>query len=981
MKNRIIRGVAAAVLSVTGISNAMAQEKLSDYVNPLIGTGGHGHTFPGAVTPFGMVQLSPDTRIDGSWDGCSGYHVSDSVVYGFTHTHLSGTGCSDWGDVLLMPGAGMASAEPKQYASPIRHNTEKAMAGYYEVLLEKDKIKAQLTVSPRVGIHQYSFPKNAHPHVLIDLLHRDKTIAARVKMVDSVTLVGMRISEAWAKEQHVYFALKFSKPIKSITYLSGRKEMSKEWAMANRADGAIVYFADTEMLLAKVGISGVSEQGAMANLQAEAPHWQFDKYRAAAAAMWDKQLQKIEVTSNARNEKVKFYTALYHCCIHPSLNMDVDNQFRGRNNQIHTAYGFTNYSVYSLWDTYRALHPLFTIIERERTKDFLNSFLMQYKDAGRLPVWELSGNETDCMIGYHSVSVITDAWKKGITIKDSMLLYKAMLASANYTGYGLPEFNRKDFLQVDDENESVSKSLEYAYDDWCIAEIAARLKNSADEKVFRKRALAYKNLFDPSTGFMRPRKNGNWLSPFYPNEINNHFTEGNSWQYSFYVPHDLSGLIALHGGDVNFEKKVNDLFTASTQTRGREQADVTGLIGQYAHGNEPSHHMAYLYNYVGYPQKSIALVKNIARNFYKNGRDGLIGNEDCGQMSAWYVFASMGFYPMCPGNNEYVLGEPLFEKVSLHLENGKTFVVSTSALNDEIIKQVNINGKTSLNSFLTHAQLMGGGELRFEKNMEGDMVSNYGFAPENRPHSAMAAMPYLPAPIVSAETQVFKNKLQVSIVPINATPHVCVYTLDGSEPNASSPIYRAPLNIDSTTVLRTKLISNGVQSEVSSAKFYKLKNNYGIRLPNPTNSQYSANGVESLVDGIYGDVNWRKGDWMGIQQKDVVCVVDLLKETDIRRLALNCLQDSRSWILYPAKVRFYASSDDVSEHYRLLGEVSSTVGADSWDVQIKKFEYSLPASTKARFIKVVAENPGLLPAYHNGAGGESFIFFDELEIK
>lgn len=971
----------SALLALANFYDLSAQEKLSSYVNPMIGTAGHGHTFPGAVMPFGMVQLSPDTRIDGSWDGCSGYHRSDSIVYGFTHTHLSGTGCSDWGDVLIMPFCGIPSAEPKQYASPFSHSTEKAGAGYYEVTLRHHQINARLTVTPRVGIHQYAFPKNQNSGFVIDLLHRDKTITSRLKMIDSVTIIGMRVSEAWAKEQHVYFAMKFSKPIKNIDYLSQRKVMTKEWATTNRADGAFIYFVGTEKIMVKVAISGVSEEGALANLKAEAPHWQFEQYKSAAAEAWDKQLKKIEISEADQNNKTKFYTALYHCCIHPSLNMDVDNQFRGRNNQIHTAYGFTNYSVFSLWDTYRALHPLFTIIEKERTKDFINSFLMQYKDAGRLPIWELSGNETDCMIGYHSVSVITDAWMKGLAIKDSMLLYKAMKASASYTGYGLPIFNQKDFLQVDDENESVSKSLEYAYDDWCIAQIAKRLKMKDDELVFRKRAQSYKNLFDASSGFMRPRKNGTWLSPFYGNEINNHFTEGNSWQYSFYVPHDLKGLIKLHGNEIAFEKKLDDLFTTSSQTRGREQADVTGLIGQYAHGNEPSHHMAFLYNYVGAPQKSIKLVKDIARNFYKNDSDGLIGNEDCGQMSAWYVFAEMGFYPVCPGSNEYVLTEPLCEKVKINLENGKTFVLSQAAVSDELINHIELNGKSSLNSFIKHENIVNGGELKVIKNFTGDMVTNYGVAFENRPHSEMEAMAYIPSPIINSQAQVFKDKIQVRIETINSDKNVCVYTLDGSEPTPASAVYTKELVLDSSCTVKAKVFSNSAQSAVTIAKFYKLKNNYQIQLTNPTNSQYSANGVESLVDGIYGDLNWRRGDWMGIQERNFECIVDLKQEKSLSYVALNCLQDSRSWILYPKKVSVYVAVDDGTGAYQLVGEFTSNTGADAWDVQIKKFEIKLANPTKARYVKVIAENAGKLPEYHNGAGGDSFIFCDELEIR
>jgi len=957
------------------------QENLNQFVNPMIGTGGHGHTFPGAVLPFGMVQLGPDTRIDGSWDGCSGYHYSDTIIYGFSHTHLSGTGCSDWGDILIMPGVGLPAPENKFYASSFSHKNEIASAGFYEVLLNKHKIKAELTVTPRVGIHRYTFPKNEKPFFIIDLLHRDKTTACRVKVIDSVTVVGFRISEAWAKEQHVYFAMKFSKPFKGKSLLFQRHVLSPNQAASVRPDELFLYFNPAESIQVKVALSGVSEDGALENLNAEAKHWDFEKYKSDAAQTWEKQLKKIEVSTPNKMDKTKFYSALYHCFIHPSLNMDVNYQYRGRDNQIHTAYGFTNYSVFSLWDTYRALHPLFTIIERERTKDFIASFMAQYKDAGRLPVWELSSNETDCMIGYHSVSVIADAWMKGIVLKDSSAVYKAMKSASNYTGFGIPIFNKKEFLQVDDENESVSKSLEYAYDDWCIGQVAKKLNLIEDEKYYIKKSMSYKNLFDQSTGFMRPRKNGNWLSPFFANEINNHYTEGNSWQYSFYVPHDLDGLIKLHGGDAKFEQKLDELFNTSSKTRGREQADVTGLIGQYAHGNEPSHHMAFLYNYIGKPQKTISLIKNITQNFYTTNEDGLIGNEDCGQMSAWYIFASMGFYPVCPGSNEYVISEPLFEKVTINLENGKTFLLSNPFVSNQNIHHLELNGKQSLRSSFYHSDIMNGGELKFIKNQSNDINSEYGISPANRPLSKTDITEYLPSPIIKSDAQIFKSKLEVRIEMINCDRFICVYTLDGSEPNATSKIYTSPFFIDSTCDIKARVFSNHGSSAISQANFYKIKNNYQVNLINATNSQYSANGVESLIDGIYGDLNWRKGDWLGIQEKNFECVIDLKEQKKVEYFSFNCLQDSRSWILFPKKVSFYLSDDNTETSFKLATEINSEIGADALDVQIKKFETKLSNPLKARYIKIIASNPGKLPSWHQGAGGDSFIFCDELELK
>jgi predicted alpha-1,2-mannosidase len=955
-----------------------SQDKKTDFVNPFIGTGDHGHTFPGATLPFGMVQLSPDTRIDGSWDGCSGYNRSDSVIYGFSHTHLSGTGCSDWGDVLLMPGVGIPSFDNKIYSSTFNRKNEKASPGYYEVILNKNKIKAELTVTSRVGIHRYSFPKKQNVHLVIDLLHRDKTLASKITIVDSVTITGFRNSEAWAKNQLVYFAIKFSKPFKNIDLINHNK-IIKRGEDRRQVEKAFIYFDNIETLQVKVAISGVGESGALNNLNAEAKHWDFEKYKSEALQTWEKQLNKIEIVSSNRDEKTKFYSAMYHCFIHPSLNMDVDRQYRGRDNQIHKAVNFVNYQVFSLWDTYRALHPLFTIIERERTQDFISSFYTQFKESGRLPVWELSSNETDCMIGYHSVSVIADAFVKGIPIRDTLGIYQAMKAASNYSNFSIPQFHQKDFLQIDDENESVSKSLEYAYDDWCIAQMASILNKKEDEKYYLQKALSYKNLFDTSTGFMRPRKNGNWLSPFFPEEINNHFTEGNSWQYSFYVPQDIEGLMNLHGGELKFEQKLDALFNASSKTRGREQADVTGLIGQYAHGNEPSHHMAYLYNYVGQPQKTIKIVKKICSNFYKNSDDGLIGNEDCGQMSAWFVFSSMGFYPVCPGNTNYILSEPLFEKVKINLENGRNLEISNNVLSNQIIHHIELNKQISLNSFISHDAILEGGELKFIKNNLNEKNTQYGLEKINRPLSKIDNPFYLPSPIIKANSQIFENKLEVSIDPINSKEIVCVYTIDGKDPDVSSKVYTAPFFIDSTTTIKSKLFSNHSISAISMAKFFRLKNNYQIAFTNTTNGQYSANGVQSINDGIYGDLNWRKGDWLGIQEKDFECIIDLKEQKSINYFALNCLQDSRSWILFPKKVSFYVSND--KEHYQLAAEVTENIDANNFEVLIKKFESQSANQFKVRYVKVTATNAGKLPEGHNGAGGDSFIFCDELEIK
>jgi len=964
------------VLVLVIFSQSIFSQTKTSYVNPFIGTGGHGHTFPGAVLPFGMVQLSPDTRVDGSWDGCSGYHYSDKKIYGFSHTHLSGTGCSDWGDILVMPTTGEATVDPKKYASTFSHLAEKASPGYYEVMLDEKKIKAELTVTPRVGIHRYTFQDKTEGNITLDLLHRDKTIECVLSMPDSFTVVGYRVSESWAKKQYVYFAMRFSKPYKKRDIFSAGQIIQRFGKFRIQPEGGVFSFdlSDGQPLMVKVAISPASVKGALKNLDAEAIHWDFEKYKKAAEETWEKQLNKIDIKEPDKDKRTVFYTALYHCFIHPSLSMDVDGQYRGRDGKNYTAEGFTNYSVFSLWDTYRALHPLMTILETKRTNDFINSFLVQYKHAGRLPMWELSSNETDCMIGFHSVSVIADALAKGIKGFDTDLAFNAMKAASNYSAFGIPEFNKKGYLQIDDESESVSKTLEYAYDNWCIAQTAMRLKKNEEASEFYKRSLAYVHLFDPSTGLMRPRKNGNWLSPFYPTEINNHFTEGNSWQYSFYVPHDITGLINLHKGKENLEKKLDELFSTTEKKRGRDQADVTGLVGQYAHGNEPSHHMAYLYNFVGKQDKTAARVDQLCNDFYKNSPDGLIGNEDCGQMSAWYIFSSLGMYPVCPGEPRYVLTTPQFVESTIHLENGKDVVITSNQNKSLDWIGLSYNDKPLLRTEISHEQIAIGGKLDYEYGSKEEGKSKL-----DAPSISLNTKRAQAAPVIISQSQVFKDSMQISISSFEERDGVLFYAIDGTSRNMGVKEYIAPFYIDSNCVVRAFLVFEGDTSAVSEGSFYKIKYNYDIGILSIANEQYAADGAQTLIDGMPADLNWRKGNWLGYQGQDFECIVDLKKKTNIQSVSVTFLQDTRSWIVFPKNFIVFTSND--KKNFKQVASIENTVKPDNNDVQVKDFTLQLPIETNAKYLKIVANSFGVLPDWHAGKGGASFIFVGEMTIK
>ena len=726
------------------------------YADPFVGTGGHGHTFPGAITPFGMMQLSPDTRLHG-WDGCSGYHYSDTAIYGFSHTHLSGTGCSDYGDVLLMPTTGKVKFGHKNYMSPFSHRNETASPGYYSVLLDKHHIKAALTVTKRTGLHKYTFPKSDQSNIILDLNHRDRVKAGEISINGDGEITGHRYSSSWADKQHVYFVIQFSKPFKKAGISKGGVLSS-----ARHAKGfflrSYVSFETTEgeVIYAKIGISAVSIEGARKNLEAEQAGFEFDKAREEAKAAWNKELGKIAVESSDPAILRTFYSSMYHVMTSPYLYQDVDGKYRGQDQQIHEGKGYEQYTVFSIWDTYRALHPLLTLIDRKRTGDFINSFLSQYEQGGLLPVWELAACETNCMIGYHSVSVINDAFQKGITnfdankaldaMKKSALVSKkeiyhyrtgksiSQLVSLYRYAVGWNDYGKYGYIRYKSGRECVSKTLEYSYDDWCIAQMAKKLNKMDDYNLFIKRAQNYKNLLDTVTGFMRAKQK-TFEGNFDPYEINHRYTEGNAWQYSFYVPQDISGQMKMLGSKERLATFLDSLFNTSSVLHGRKQPDVTGLIGQYAHGNEPSHQIAYEYDYTGQAWKTQSRIRNIMTTMYRDQPNGLEGNDDCGQMSAWYVFSAIGFYPVCPGSDEYAIGSPVVDKAVMHFENGKSFTVkvNNNSKNNIYIASAKLNGTNYPKSYLKYEDIVKGGDLEF--TMTDQPNREWGTAEGNTPVS------------------------------------------------------------------------------------------------------------------------------------------------------------------------------------------------------------------------------------------------------
>lgn len=745
----------------------------TDNVDVFIGTGGDGHTFPGATRPFGMVQLSPDTQVRHfrqSYPWAAGYRYEDDSILGFSHTHFSGAGHSDLGDVLLMPTSGELKLEPgyperpfSGYRSRFSHKDERAEPGYYAVRLLDNDVDVELTASDRVGLHRYRFRPGADANVILDLRASiydwsGKNLWSRLRVRGNDTVTGMRETRGWAPGRQLYFAIRFSRPIVTHQLLNreegveykgfaapGKTPAEKVLVEGKALEGTFGFGTPADgTVLVKVAISGVSEDGALANL-AEMPGWDFDAERARAHDAWEQALAAVDIEA-PQTMKHMAYTSLYHALLAPSLTMDADGQYRGPDNQVHRAQGFRFHSTFSLWDTYRALHPLLTLIQPERRNvDFVRSLIESQKASpyGILPVWQFAGLETWCMIGYHAVPVIADAYMKGLKGFDADEALRAMTASAEYGPYGgLQHYMKLGYVPIDLEGEAASKTVEYAFDDWTIARMADRMGRRDVADRYYKRAQNWRNVFDPKTGFVRAKKSdGQFRTPFDPVRSNfgSDYTEGSAWQYSWYMPHDNAGLVKMLGGDAGLIAKIDQVFDAKIDpTVYAHMEDISGLIGHYAHGNEPSHHVAYLYNHAGAPWKTQARLAQIVSSQYRAAPDGLAGNDDLGQMSAWLAFTALGFYPVAPGSNEYVIGRPFVERATLNLPNGRRFTIRTEGLAhaNPYVGSVTLNGKPLARSVLRHEEIVAGGELVFR--MQATPDKDWGKAPANRPYTQTA---------------------------------------------------------------------------------------------------------------------------------------------------------------------------------------------------------------------------------------------------
>ena len=961
MKHKLFLFLLVA-LAFASCEHATVKEPAS-YVDPFIGTGGHGHTFPGATVPFGMMQLSPDTRMN-DWDGCSGYHTSDNAILGFSTTHLSGTGCSDYGDFRFTPAVG------NDTCSSFSHENEWAKPGYYAVTFDNPKVIVALATGDRVGMMSCTFPKTNEAKLLLNMEQgvNDEFVYESTLDVESPTAItGFRRTRDWAYDQYLYFYAEFSKPMASYT-------------IDEKHNGSFVFESEEgESVVMRIAISAVDLEGAKNNLNTELAAGDFDVDALARKAFdkWNHELGCIQVQGKDEADMKVFYTSLYHAMIAPNLFSDADGRYRAHDLNVYRS-ETPVYTVFSLWDTFRSLHPLFSLIQRERTSDFINTFINNYEtDAEHmLPIWELAGNETHCMIGNHAIPVIADAYFCGIKGFNAKVALDAMVNSSRQDRRGMGAYVQYGFIPVDKEGEATSKTLEYAYDDWCVGRLAEALGETEVANEFYLRAQAYKNLYNPTNQFFQGRRNGGFMQPFDPTQVNFTLTEANTWQYNFFVPQDINTHIDLMGGPEAYGKKLDGLFTASSKLTGREQVDITGLIGQYAHGNEPSHNTVYMYNYIGQPTKTQKYVKQVMDEFYTDERDGLCGNEDCGQMSAWGVFSSLGFYPATPASGIYVLGLPRFESATLNLDNGKQFTVKAKNLKPEncYVKSVTLNGQVLQRSYITFDEIYDGGELVFTLTSTPD--SPWATQLENCPVQRIPGESILVVPAINAESSTFFDSLTVTMShPVDGT--VIHYTLDGSEPNAESPVYTEPIKLKQNTVVRAAACQDDRWSRAVDAEFFLIDAKRAVKLEHPYSNQYEAGGLKALIDHQRGGDNFRTGVWQGYHGVDLVATIDLGTKQRVNRLAGSFLQEQGSWIFMPKEVEFFVSDD--GKKFRSVGKVTNRIPADEEDAIIQEME--VRPRCEARYVKMAAKTIGTCPSWHVGAGQPAWIFCDEFIIE
>ncbi|OHX64291.1 GH92 family glycosyl hydrolase [Flammeovirga pacifica] len=977
-----------------------------DYVDPMIGTNGIGHTFPGATTPFGMVQLSPSNEFK-NWNWCSGYHYSDQIIKGFAHTHFSGAGLAGLGDILVMPtmgdpttNSGTEEAPETGYRSRFSHDKEDAKAGYYSVTLLDDNIDVELTASPRVGFHKYTFHNSGEANVVFDPTHHlmETIFGTSVEIIGDNAIRGYKKANGEAGKRTVYFYAEFSKPFNQ--YLITNEDQPKKGISKfeeERAKAVVTFDVKSdEQLELKVAISNVSFEGAKKNFDAEAKTTSFDQALVAAQNAWREKLNKIEIETIDEDDKVVFMTGMYHSFISPNLLSDVDGNFVVEGKKYHTDY--PQYSNYSTWDTFRALHPLFTIIEKEKTAEFVNSLVSRKTVSDvELPIWEAVGHDNICMIGYNTVSPIADAILKDIPGINQQEAYQTMLSASNYLGKHSPNYDvngMDDYLKFyyvpGEIGSSVSKTTEQNYYDWTIAQVAHKLGDSKNEQLYLDRSKGYRALFDKKSGYLLPKMSDGTVpnvSTDTWDDLVKNYVSGNIWAYSMYVPHDVKAYMQMFGGPKKFAQKIDSILADTTTLGGAQHVDISGFIGKYGHGDEPGHQIPYFYVFAQEPWKTQELVHQVMDEFYHNDPDGLVNNEDLGQMSAWYIFSAMGFYPVTPGDMNYIIGSPKVKAAKIKLENGKTFSVKVNNASDKnvYIQSVSLNGKQLDRAYIQHHEIMDGGELVFE--MQATPNKTWATSNEATPGEKITSVPEVAqrvtnTPYSSNAENFFGASLPIKLF-CNNTDAIIRYTLDGSEPNAKSKKYTNGIQIYKSTTLKAKAFKEGlIESKTFEHQYIKTqsarlgKGYPKINLSHETEDYGKTDGSQ-LIDQKLASDAFADGHWNGFIKNNLEAVIDLGKTTNIKQVKYNTLSNTYVWIFPPKATTVwvstnkknwkkvgYAKYENVLEHEHKIITNSVNIGHQN-----------------ARYIKIEIENYGGMPKWHGGAGQTPFLMIDEIYLN
>jgi len=981
-----------------------------DYVDPFIGTDGHGHTFPGATLPFGMVQLSPSNDFK-AWDWCSGYHYSDSVLKGFAHTHISGPGLAGLGDILLMPTVGKILTDPgteqnpeNGYRSRFSHENETASPGYYQVLLVDYDVNVELTCTERVGFHRYRFPKSDEANIIFDPTHHiaESIFDANIEFVSENKIRGYKESKGEAGTRKVYFIAQFSKKPKKIGITSNGKIVNKKSSSGKKVKGFVQFSTEQdEEIEVHVAISHVSFEGAEKNLIAETKNKNFDKVVAEAKTIWTKQLSKIDVNMLSEKDKTIFYTGLYHSSMSPNLYMDVDGKYK-INGKVYSS-NHPQYSMFSTWDTFRATHPLYTIINQKITTDMVNS--MVDRDAVNevgLPLWELYGYDNRCMPGYSTVPVIADAILKDIPGIDKEAAFTAIYnaafnntkSSPNYDVNGIDEYIALGYVPME-IGSSISKTTEYCYYDWCIARVAEKLGKTKEQKMFDDRAKYFASHFYKENGYLWPKSStGDWLKKMdltvWDDGLIRNYVSGNIWAYSTFVPHGIPALIKLHGNEQKFAEFLDGIIADTTSLGGNAHVDISGFIGKYGHGDEPGHHLAYLYNYVGQPWKSQKLIREVMEKMYFDTPKGFENNEDLGQMSSWYLFSALGFYPVCPGDGKYILGSPLVNDAEINLENGKTFKIITknNSKKNQYIQSVNLNGKKYTKTYISHDDIMTGGLLEFvmgdkPKYKYGSKKKDY---PDYKDQSKVQGKIIVKSPsaFMPFETEIGNCFAESRIVELHCnTNDVKIYfTTDGTSPSEKSNLYTKPLQLDKYTNLKAIAIAKDLKpSPIFKKEYFPSladgKNEYPkIKLLTP-NHNYGNNDGSMLIDGKIGSLVFSDGKYTGFLGSDMVAVIDLGESRKISNLSIGVLDDMKVWI-FPAIGLKIETSDD-NENFEVIASRDLPMPDHEVPANLARHQLEFD-SQKTRYIKVTVQGTKKCPEFHAGAGIDSFLFVDEIMV-